>query len=165
MTCRFYQKKEEKWPLLGGRYQIISLLGKGGYSEVYKAYDLESHIYVACKIHQLNQSWKDEIRNNYIKHTIRENQIHKEINHNKIVKHFDTIEIDNNSFCTVLEYCSGPDLATYIQQNKIISEKEARLIITQILQGLEYLNKLPKKIIHYDLKPENIMFNNMEVKI
>ena len=165
MSCRFYQKKEGKWPLLGGRYQIISLLGKGGYSEVYKAYDLESHIYVACKIHQLNQSWKDEIRNNYIKHTIRENQIHKEINHNKIVKHFDTIEIDNNSFCTVLEFCSGPDLATYMKQNKNISEKEAKIIITQILQGLEYLNKLPKKIIHYDLKPENIIFNNMEVKI
>ena len=162
--CTFSQKKEG-WPLLGGRYQIVSLLGKGGYSEVYKAYDLENHMYVACKLHQLNQNWKEEIKDNYIKHTIRENQIHKEINHSKIVKHFDTIEIDNNSFCTVLEYCSGPDLATYLQRNKYIQEKEARIIITQILEGLEYLNKLPNKIIHYDLKPENIIFNNMEAKI
>ena len=162
--CTFSQKKEG-WPLLGGRYQIVGLLGKGGYSEVYKAYDLENHIYVACKLHQLNQNWKEEVKDNYIKHTIRENQIHKEINHSKIVKHFDTIEIDNNSFCTVLEYCSGPDLATYLQRNRFIQEKEARIIITQILEGLEYLNKLPNKIIHYDLKPENIIFNNMEVKI
>ena len=162
--CTFSQKKEG-WPLLGGRYQIVSLLGKGGYSEVYKAYDLENHMYVACKLHQLNQNWKEEVKDNYIKHTIRENQIHKEINHSKIVKHFDTIEIDNNSFCTVLEYCSGPDLATYLQRNKFIQEKEARIIITQILEGLEYLNKLPNKIIHYDLKPENIIFNNMEAKI
>jgi len=162
--CAFSQKKEG-WPLLGGRYQIVSLLGKGGYSEVYKAYDLENHIYVACKLHQLNQNWKEEVKDNYIKHTIRENQIHKEINHSKIVKHFDTIEIDNNSFCTVLEYCSGPDLATYLQRNRFIQEKEARIIITQILEGLEYLNKLPNKIIHYDLKPENIIFNNMEAKI
>ena len=162
--CTFSQKKEG-WPLLGGRYQIVGLLGKGGYSEVYKAYDLENHMYVACKLHQLNQNWKEEIKDNYIKHTIRENQIHKEINHSKIVRHFDTIEIDNNSFCTVLEYCSGPDLATYLQRNRFIQEKEARIIITQILEGLEYLNKLPNKIIHYDLKPENIIFNNMEVKI
>ena len=162
--CTFSQKKEG-WPLLGGRYQIVGLLGKGGYSEVYKAYDLENHIYVACKLHQLNQNWKEEVKDNYIKHTIRENQIHKEINHSKIVRHFDTIEIDNNSFCTVLEYCSGPDLATYLQRNRFIQEKEARIIITQILEGLEYLNKLPNKIIHYDLKPENIIFNNMEAKI
>ena len=162
--CTFSQKKEG-WPLLGGRYQIVGLLGKGGYSEVYKAYDLENHIYVACKLHQLNQNWKEEVKDNYIKHTIRENQIHKEINHSKIVRHYDTIEIDNNSFCTVLEYCSGPDLATYLQRNKYIQEKEARIIITQILEGLEYLNKLPNKIIHYDLKPENIIFNNMEAKI
>ena len=162
--CTFSQKKEG-WPLLGGRYQIVNLLGKGGYSEVYKAYDLENHMYVACKLHQLNQNWKEEIKDNYIKHTIRENQIHKEINHSKIVRHYDTIEIDNNSFCTVLEYCSGPDLATYLQRNRFIQEKEARIIITQILEGLEYLNKLPNKIIHYDLKPENIIFNNMEVKI
>ena len=162
--CSFSQKKEG-WPLLGGRYQIVSLLGKGGYSEVYKAYDLENHMYVACKLHQLNQNWKEEVKDNYIKHTVRENQIHQEINHSKIVRHFDTIEIDNNSFCTVLEYCSGPDLATYLQRNRFIQEKEARIIITQILEGLEYLNKLPNKIIHYDLKPENIIFNNMEVKI
>ena len=162
--CTFSQKKEG-WPLLGGRYQIVGLLGKGGYSEVYKAYDLENHMYVACKLHQLNQNWKEEVKDNYIKHTIRENQIHKEINHSKIVRHFDTIEIDNNSFCTVLEYCSGPDLATYLQRNRYIQEKEARIIITQILEGLEYLNKLPNKIIHYDLKPENIIFNNMEAKI
>ena len=164
MNCRFSQKKEG-WPLLGGRYQIVGLLGKGGYSEVYKAYDLETHMYVACKLHQLNQNWNENIKDNYIKHTIRENQIHKEINHSKIVKHFDTIEIDNNSFCTILEYCSGPDLAAYMKRNKNISEKEARIIITQILEGLEYLNKLPKKIIHYDIKPENIIFNDMEVKI
>ena len=162
--CTFSQKKEG-WPLLGGRYQIVGLLGKGGYSEVYKAYDLENHMYVACKLHQLNQNWKEEVKDNYIKHTIRENQIHKEINHSKIVRHYDTIEIDNNSFCTVLEYCSGPDLAAYLQRNRYIQEKEARIIITQILEGLEYLNKLPNKIIHYDLKPENIIFNNMEVKI
>ena len=165
ICCTFSPQKKEGLPLLNERYQIVELIGKGGYSEVYKAYDLEKHIYVACKLNQLNQNWKEEIKNNYIKHTIRENQIHRNINHPKIVKLLDTIEIDNNSFCTILEYCSGPDLSTYIKNNKFIPEKEAKLIIYQILQGLIYLNNLPKKIIHYDLKPENILFHNMEIKI
>ena len=163
--CTFAPHKKEGLPLLSGRYQIVGLIGKGGYSEVYKAYDLEDHIYVACKLNHLNQNWKEEVQNSYIKHTIRENQIHKNINHPNIVKLFDTIEIDNDSFCTILEYCSGPDLSTYIKKNKYIPEKEAKIIISQILEGLIYLNNLPNKIIHYDLKPENIIFNNMEIKI
>ena len=165
MNCTFAPHKKEGLPLLNERYQIISLLGKGGYSEVYKAYDLENHMYVACKLNQLNQNWKEDIKKSYIKHTIRENQIHRKINHRNIVKLYNTIEIDNNSFCTILEYCSGPDLSTYIKKNKNISEKEAKIIISQILEGLLYLNKLPNKIIHYDLKPENILFHNMEIKI
>ncbi len=164
-TNCIFSKKKEGFPLLDKRYQIIGLIGKGGYSEVYKAYDIINHNIVACKLHQLNQNWKDEIKDNYIKHTIRENQIHQEFNHHNIVKHYGTIDIDNNSFCTILEYCTGPDLATYLQKNKNIQEKEGRIIMLQILQGLEYLNKLPNKIIHYDLKPENIIFNNMEIKI
>lgn len=39
------------------------------------------------------------------------------------------------------------------------------MIISQILSGLKYLNSLPKKIIHYDLKPQNIIFHNGEIKI
>jgi tousled-like kinase len=41
------------------RYLILSILGKGGYSEVYKAYDLETCKEVACKIHHFDNSWSD----------------------------------------------------------------------------------------------------------
>ena len=155
---------KQKWPVLSDRYLLLSLLGKGGYSEVYKAFDLNTHMEVAVKIHQLNSSWNEGLKESYIKHTIRENQIHEVINHQHIVKHFDTIGIDKDCFCTVLELCNGYDLSTYMKLNKIIQEKEAKLIITQILSGLKYLS-LDKKIIHYDLKPQNIIFHNDEVKI
>lgn len=42
---------KNKWPLLNKRYQILKLLGKGGFSEVYYAYDLLMLRPVACKIH------------------------------------------------------------------------------------------------------------------
>ena len=64
-----------------------------------------------------------------------------------------------------MEICSGPDLYFYLKQNKQIQEKEAKLIISQILSGLKYLNEQKEIIIHYDLKPQNILFHNGEVKI
>ena len=99
------------------------------------------------------------------KHAIRENEIHKDLNHRRVVKQYDTVEIDHNSFCTILELCSGPDLYFYLKQNRQIHEKEAKLIISQILSGIKYLNYCKQKIIHYDLKPQNIIFHNGEVKI
>jgi tousled-like kinase len=38
------------WPKIK-KYQLLSLLGKGGFSEVYKAFDTEELIEVACKVH------------------------------------------------------------------------------------------------------------------
>lgn len=45
----------------------------------------------------------------------------------------------------------------YVQ---MLPEKEARLITAQIVQGLAYLNESPRHIIHYDLKPANILFDS-----
>ena len=164
--CTFSPLKKEGLPFLKERYQIIELIGKGGYSEVYKAYDVQKHQLVACKLIQLKDNWPEEIKESYIKHTLRENSLLKILNHNKIVNLYDTIEINESSFCNILEYCPGPDLALFIKKNGLIQEKIALVIIVQILEALLYLNKLPNKIIHYDLKPENIIFTeDMKIKI
>ncbi len=42
--------------------------------------------------------------------------------------------IDQTAFCTVLEFFDGDDLDSYLKQNKIVSEKEARLIIAQVFR-------------------------------
>lgn len=41
----------------------------------------------------------------------------------------------------------------YLKQNKLMSEKEARSIVMQIVSALRYLNEIKPPIIHYDLKP------------
>ncbi|UJR07708.1 hypothetical protein I4U23_011993 [Adineta vaga] len=156
--------------ILHDRYLLLTLIGKGGFSEVHRAFDLENQCYVACKIHQLNKEWKDEKKVNYIKHALREYDIHKHLEHKRIVKLFDVFEIDTNSFCTVLEYCNGNDLDFYLKQNKILPEKEARLIIIQIINALKYLNvEIKPPVIHYDLKPGNVLLgtddHSCEIKI
>lgn len=53
----------------------------------------------------------------------------------------------------MLEYCEGNDLDFYLKQHKLMTEKEARSIIMQIVNALKYLNEIKPPIIHYDLKP------------
>merc|ERR1719431_20424 len=128
-------------PVLNDRYLLLSLLGKGGFSEVHKGFDLKEQRHVACKIHQLN----------------------KALEHPRVVKLFDVFEIDANSFCTVLEYCDGHDLDFHLKQNKIIPERESRSIIMQVVSALKYLNEIKPPIIHYDLKPGNILLTGGNV--
>lgn len=149
--------------ILNHRYALLNLLGKGGFSEVYKAFDLVDHRYVACKLHGLNAQWSEEKKQSYIRHAIREYNIHKTLVHHHIVRLWDIFEIDQNTFCTILEYCSGKDLDAVLKATPVLPEREARIIIVQIFQGLVYLNKKSQKIIHYDLKPGNVLFDEFGI--
>lgn len=151
------------YQILNHRYALLNLLGKGGFSEVYKAFDLLEYRYVACKLHGLNANWSEDKKQSYIRHAIREYNIHKTLVHHHIVRLWDIFEIDQNTFCTILEYCSGKDLDAVLKATPILPEKEARIIIFQIFQGLIYLNKRNQRIIHYDLKPGNVLFDEFGV--
>ncbi|XP_075500649.1 serine/threonine-protein kinase TOUSLED isoform X2 [Primulina tabacum] len=149
--------------ILNHRYALLNLLGKGGFSEVYKAFDLVEHRYVACKLHGLNAQWSEDKKQSYIRHAIREYNIHKTLVHRHIVRLWDIFEIDQNTFCTILEYCSGKDLDAVLKSTPTLPEREARIIIFQIFQGLVYLNRRSQRIIHYDLKPGNVLFDEFGV--
>jgi tousled-like kinase len=177
------QSRFNNFPLLKERYILLNLLGKGGFSEVYKvhllfclfffsyffplhqAFDLQEIRTVACKIHQLNSQWSEKKKENYTKHAVREYNIHKSVVHPKIVQLYDVFEIDDNSFATILEYCDGPDLDLYLKMQQYLPEREAKSIISQIFSGLRYLTEQKRSIIHYDLKPGNILFSGAEVKM
>ncbi len=114
----------------------------------------------------------------------REYSILKRMTHESIVRLFDVFEIDNDSFCTVLEVCEGHDLDMHLkasahvachwllplpqaasraqdraQVHGTLPEREARVITAQIFSGLLYLSSGQRRVIHYDLKPGNILFD------
>eukprot|EP00887_Chlorella_sp_A99_P007155 scaffold2.g7155.t1 len=178
------------FPLLNQqRYLLLNLMGKGGFSEVFKAscplflivsilfsilsfilsknaLDLATLREVAVKVNQLNPMWNEVKKASYVKHSMREYNIHKSLRHPRITALLDVFEIDNNSFGTVLELCEGGDLDAYLRQHETLPEKEAKAIVAQVMSGLAYMNTKPHSIIHYDLKPANILFNSLgEVKI
>lgn len=66
-------------PVLNERYVVLNLLGKGGFSEVWKAVDLRESMYVALKVHRLDPRLAGEAKERYIKHATREYAIHKVI--------------------------------------------------------------------------------------
>lgn len=140
----------------------MSLLGKGGFSEVWQAFDLKELREVAVKIHELDPRWSDSKKDNYTKHVSREYEIHRDVRHPRIVSLYGVFEIDKNSFATVLECCKGTDLDTMLKEKKKLPERDARAILLQVLSGMNYLSRPSGKrqgIIHYDLKPGNILFD------
>lgn len=93
--------------------------------------------------------WSESTKERYISHAGREIEIHKELDHLNIVKLYDIVEININTFCSVLEFCEGPDLGIYLKKHKTIPEKDAKIILLQIINGMKYLNQSKNKIIHY----------------
>jgi len=149
---------------LHDRYVLLNLLGKGGFSEVWRAFDLQDMRHVAVKIHQLEPAWSDAKKENYTKHVSREYEIHREVRHPRIVSLYDVFEIDTDSFATVLECCEGTDLDTLLKDRGRLPERDARAVLLQVLSGMRYLSAPSSDgrrqgIIHYDLKPGNILFD------
>lgn len=76
---------------------------------------------------------------------------------------------EHNTFCSScilshpFSFSPGKDLDAVLKSTPILPEKEARIIIVQIFHGLVYLNKRTQKIIHYDLKPGNVLFDELGV--
>ncbi len=154
---RLAEQGTSRWnntPVLHGRYVLGSLLGRGGFSEVYKAFDLDELQFVAVKIHQLNPGWGEAKKQAYVRHAVRECSIHKDLQHPCIVALHDIFEIDAETFATVLELCEGGDLEGYLRDRGTLPEREARTIVSRVLAGLAHLNTTPgRRVIHYDLKP------------
>jgi len=153
-------------PTLHGKLLLQRLLGKGGFSEVWLAYDLDACRDVAVKFHTLDSAWGDEKKRAYVRHAAREYSIQRDLQHDRVVRLHDVFEVDSDTFATVLEYCSGDDLDLLLRERGRLKETDAKAILLQILSGLKYLHAPTgqgadrrRAIIHYDLKPGNILFD------
>uniref|UniRef100_A0A8C1KIJ0 non-specific serine/threonine protein kinase n=1 Tax=Cyprinus carpio TaxID=7962 RepID=A0A8C1KIJ0_CYPCA len=157
LTVAEYHEQEEIFKLRLGHLKKEEAEIQAELERLERAFDLFEQRYAAVKIHQLNKNWREEKKENYHKHACREYRIHKQLDHPRIVKLYDYFSLDTDTFCTVLEFCEGNDLDFYLKQHKLMSEKEARSIVMQIVNALRYLNEIKPPIIHYDLKPGNIL--------
>ena len=140
------------------RYEIDSLIGKGSFGQVVKAYDLEESEYVAIKIIKNKRPFLQQAQ---IEVRLLElmNQ-HENDNSSYIVKlkgHF----MHRNHLCLVFELLSY-NLYDLLRNTNFrgVSLNLTRKFAQQLCTALKFLVQTELSIIHCDLKPENILLCN-----
>ena len=136
--------------LLGERYEIIEKIGAGGMSIVYKAIDNRLQRYVAIK----------ELREEFVQDEEFVTKFRKEalsaasLSHPNIVGIYD-VGSDKESHYIVMEYVEGKTLKQVIEEEGPFDAKTVLELGVQMVSALKHAHQ--KKIIHRDIKPQNIL--------
>ena len=138
--------------LVAGRYRIISLLGRGGMGEVYRATDLTLSQPVALKF--LPESGPDHLR--ALERFHSEVRIARQVSHPNVCRVYDVGEADGMPYIS-MEYVDGEDLASLLQRIGRLPSDKALEIARKICAGVAAAHD--KGVIHRDLKPANIMLD------
>lgn len=144
---------------LDGRYEVQEIIGVGGMSVVYKAYDNVDDRIVAVKI------LKDEYSNDadFVRRFKNESKAIAVLSHPNIVKVYD-VSFGEKVQYIVMEYVDGITLKEYIQKQHIITWNDSVFFTTQILRALQHAHD--KGIVHRDIKPQNIiLLPNGNIKV
>lgn len=135
---------------LDGRYEVQEIIGVGGMSVVYKAYDNVDDRIVAIKI------LKDEFLNNeeFKRRFKNESKAIALLSHENIVRVYD-VNFGEKLQYIVMEYIDGITLKEYINKQNYITWNDAVYFMTQILRAVQHAHD--KGIVHRDIKPQNII--------
>ena len=136
--------------ILGNRYRIRSLLGRGGMGEVFRAFDLKLRVDVALKA---VRPWliADERARNGLRQEVR---AAREVVSPNVCRVFDLIDFDDHELVS-MEFVDGVTLAEVLKERSPLVLQEAREIASQFLAGLEAIHLAG--LVHRDIKPENLM--------
>lgn len=142
----------ELYPNLPSNYKLISILGEGAFSTVYKALDTRQNKPVAIKIISKAHLTSKQFLN--IKNEIR---IMKRTHHPNILQLYESFDTPDHCFL-ILEYCNGGEIFNKIIEYTYFSEHLSRHVFKQ-LSAIDNLHKL--NIVHRDIKPENLLFKKI----
>lgn len=138
--------------ILGGKYVLEQLLGKGGMGVVWAAYDMQMQQKVAVKLilPQNEDALTDELR----KRLLREAGACAKLEHPNIIRVYDVGETDEGDAYMVLELLEGQALGDVLKQKRRLEPKLAARIAADVASGLAQAHAA--KVVHRDLKPANI---------
>lgn len=136
--------------ILGGRYEILEEIGKGGMAVVYKARCRLLNRIVAVKVLREDLTDNEE----FVRRFNVEAQAAASLTHPNIVSVYD-VGKEGGIHYIVMEYVEGVTLKQYIEKKGRIPWREAVSITIEICHGLAAAHK--KHIVHRDIKPHNII--------
>jgi eukaryotic-like serine/threonine-protein kinase len=162
--------------IIGGKYQIIKLIGKGGMAWVYQAYDNRLDLKVAIKIvsPELLQSMDEAKRQAVLQRFEAEAQIAAKLDHPNIIRIYgiyrETVELDGAPHeidYLAMELLAGRTLRNTMDASGFEHEEEISTWIAKfmipILDGLQKVHE--SGIIHRDIKPENFLLKEDAPKL
>lgn len=145
--------------ILGGRYEVGELIGRGGMAEVHLGHDTRLGRQVAIKMLRADLA-RDHT---FLTRFRREAQSAAGLNHHAIVAVYDSGEdvfIETGGAQVdvpyiVMEYVDGKTLREILNEEGRLAPDEAARITQGVLSALEYSHD--KGIVHRDIKPANVM--------
>jgi serine/threonine protein kinase len=141
------------------RYEVVAEIGEGGMGVVYKAIDKELQRPVALKMlhhaHSNDEMWKARFE--------KEAKALAKLNHPSIVTLYDFFKMEDKHFL-VMELLEGKTGKELLEETGAIPFPELIQMFRRVIRALAHAHR--NKIIHRDIKPNNIMITNSgEVKI
>ncbi len=138
--------------VLGGRYRVIGLIGRGGMGEIYRADDLKLGQPVALKF--LPESLAHDPA--WLARFHDEVRIARQVSHPNVCRVYDIGEVDGQHYFT-MEYVDGEDLASLLRRIGRLPRDKAVEIARQLCAGLAAAHE--RGVLHRDLKPANVMID------
>jgi hypothetical protein len=138
--------------LLGGRYRIVGLLGRGGMGEVYRADDLKLGQPVALKFLPSGLDGDPGRLDRFLS----EVRMARQVSHPNVCRVYDVGEVDGRHFLS-MEYVDGEDLSSLLRRIGRLPHDKALEIARQVCAGLAASHE--RGVIHRDLKPANVMLD------
>ena len=148
--------------ILDGRYLLISIIGRGGSSVVFNAFDRHAETTVAIKLFN-DEALPVEERATAKKQFANEVRILSSLSHPNIVGYRGS-NLKGRQMYFVMEYADGLTLKEYLFRRKVIPQKELFDIASQILSAFSHMHE--RGVVHCDIKPHNIIIlSNKKIKI
>jgi eukaryotic-like serine/threonine-protein kinase len=141
-------------PVLGERYEIGGVLGRGGMAEVHRGRDLRLGREVAVKVLRSDLARDPSFQVRFR----REAQAAASLNHPAIVAVYDTGEDRTSAGATpyiVMEYVEGETLRDVLRREGVLSPQRAMTLAADICNALDFSHR--NGIVHRDVKPGNVM--------
>ena len=155
-----YYKKNKKYPNTKiNFYKYGRLIGQGAFGKVNIGLNVLSGRIVAVK-----SFIKDELKNSQnMSKILYETNLMRKLNHPNITKILETFE-DDKFILIIMEYINGGNLFSFVKKRRKLSEKISKFLFRQIILGIQHIHS--KKIVHRDIKLENILIDlNNKIKI
>ncbi len=138
--------------LLGERYEVLGLLGKGGFASVYQVRNRNLERLEALKV--LDESRSAE--SDYTKRFVQEARLVASLEHPGIIRIHDFGNAGGLLWFT-MQYLEGPSLAVHLERHGRLHPEETARIGASILDALDLAHS--RGVVHRDIKPENILLD------